>query len=100
MPGEEPVVLHKTAKVVIIGNSSTGKSSLTTALTEEKSVSLENTSDEHLISLLARQDKLCNDGQREVYETFLWHLRCSPANRLLHQFHLNDLLVFFISTTV
>ncbi len=96
MPGEEPVVLHKTAKVVIIGNSSTGKSSLTTALTEEKSVSLENTSDEHLISLLARQDKLCNDGQREVYETFLWDLGWCPGYRLVHQLYLHDVVVVLI----
>ncbi len=96
MPEERPVVRYKNAKVVIIGNSGTGKSSLHLALTEEKPVAPRNIADKHHVRLLARQDSLYDDGHREVYETFLCDMGWCSGYRLIHQLYLHDAAVVLI----
>lgn len=95
MPGKGQYVLYKNAKVVIIGNSGTGKSSLNLALTGETFVPV-LPSKKHQIRSLDRQEQSYDDGHREVCEVFLWDMDGRSGYHLIHQLHLQDVAVGLI----
>lgn len=89
-------VQYRNAKVIIIGNSGTGKSSLNLALTDGKPVPSEIPPEKHHIRLLERRETRHEDGHREVYETFIWDMGGRSGYRLIHQLYLHDIAVALI----
>ncbi len=96
MAGGRPAIRYKNAKIVIIGNSGTGKSSLNLALTEGKPVIAGHVPEKPQVRLLAREEKQYSSGQREICETFLCDMEWYSGYRLIHQVCLRHVAVALI----
>lgn len=90
--GEEPAVRYTNAKVVLVGDSGVGKSSLADALRGKPFVPTESTHGRH-VWRFPTEEFLLPDGVREVREILLWDMAGQPSYRLIHQLHLNEVAV-------
>jgi len=95
MPRERQTVHYRNAKVVIIGNSDIGKSSLNRALAGEEFLPA-IPREKHQIRLLSRQEQSNDDGRQEVRETYIWDPGGRSGYRLTHQLYLDDVAVALI----
>ena len=86
------VVNYANAKVVLVGDSGVGKSGLGLVLAGEPFKATESTHNRKVWVLESGQ--VAQDDQRhEIRETILWDLAGQPGYRIIHQLHLNEVVV-------
>src|SRR5216683_5754921 len=95
MPEERQTVHYRNARVVIIGNSDSGRSSLNRALAGEEFIPA-IPSQKRQIRLLNRQEQSNGDGCQEVRETYIWDPGGRSGYWLTHQLYLDDVAVALI----
>jgi small GTP-binding protein len=86
---------YANAKVVLVGNTSVGKSGLGLVLAGRKFRATESTHGRHVWSL-KNETVTMSEGVSGIHETLLWDLAGQPGYRLLHQLHLNDVAVALV----
>lgn len=86
---------YANAKVVLVGNTSVGKSGLGLVLTGRKFRATESTHGRHVWTL-NNETVTMPEGVSGIHETLLWDLAGQPGYRLLHQLHLNDVAVALV----
>lgn len=87
-----PSVHYSNAKVVLLGDTSVGKSGLALVLTGKPFTATESTHGRHVWTF--HNEKTERSADREVTrETLLWDLAGQPGYRLIHQLHLNEVAV-------
>ena len=90
-----PTTPYRSAKVVLVGESGAGKTSLSLALTGQPYVPPEATHGRTVLSF-DRQEYVIDNGLKEIRETLLWDLAGQRHYRLLHQLHLNKVVLALI----
>lgn len=86
---------YANAKVVLVGNTSVGKTGLGLVLTGRKFRATESTHARHVWSLAAGTDQ-ADQGKGVAREILLWDLAGQPGYRLIHQLHLNEVAVALV----
>lgn len=92
---EGPAVRYTNAKVVLVGDSGVGKSSLADVLRGKPFQPTESTHGRQVWRVDA-EEHLLKDGVREVREIMLWDMAGQPGYRLIHQLHLNEVCVALV----
>jgi GTPase SAR1 family protein len=90
-----PSVHYTNAKVVLLGDTSVGKSGLALVLTGKPFAATESTHGRHVWTFHAEAVD-APDGRQESRETLLWDLAGQPGYRLIHQLHLNEVAVALV----
>ncbi|MBN3939674.1 TIR domain-containing protein [Nostoc sp. NMS9] len=90
-----PSDLYRNAKVVLVGESGVGKSGLSLVLTNQKFVPTESTHGRHVWTFDTQELQL-GDDRKELREILLWDLAGQPGYRLIHQLHLNEVVIALI----
>jgi GTPase SAR1 family protein/transcription elongation factor Elf1 len=90
-----PTIQYTNAKVALVGDSGVGKTGLSLVLTHQPFVPTESTHGRY-VWLFDSQEINLNDGRKEVHETLLWDLAGQPNYRLIHQLHLDDVVLALI----
>jgi small GTP-binding protein len=91
----QEVVHYANAKVVLVGDSGTGKSGLALVLTDQPFVPTESTHARHVWQM--DQPDTRTDGRpHERREILLWDLAGQPDYRLIHQLHLHEATIALI----
>ena len=88
-------VHYRNAKIVVVGDTGSGKSALSLVLTGSPFVPTESTHGRH-VKVLAAEEARSEDGTVENREALLWDLAGQPGYRLVHQLHLNEVEVALI----
>jgi WD40 repeat protein len=88
-------IRYRNAKVVLIGDSSVGKSGLGMVLAGEEFKATKSTHGRHVWSLEAKHHKTSNNLW-EIRETLLWDLAGQAEYRLVHQLSLDQINVALI----
>ncbi len=88
-------VRYTNAKVVLLGDSGVGKSSLADVLRGKPFQPTESTHGRHVFRLESNESFDTN-GSREIHEILLWDMAGQPSYRLLHQLHLNEIVVALV----
>ena len=88
-------VQYTNAKVVLVGDSGVGKSGLGLVLSKQDFVPTESTHGRYVWPFDSREVVL-DGGRKEMWETFLWDLAGQPDYRLIHQLHLNEVVVALV----
>ncbi len=88
-------VHYSNAKVVLVGDRSVGKTSLSLVLTGQPFVPPESTHGRQ-VRLFDRQEVDLGDGSKEIHETLLWDLAGQPNYRLIHQLHLDEVTLALV----
>ena len=83
---------YRNAKIVLVGDSGTGKSGLALVLTGKGWEATESTHGRHVWTFDS-QEAILPSGQRETREILLWDLAGQADYRLLHQLYLNEVVV-------
>ena len=83
---------YRNAKVVLVGNSSVGKSGLGLVLAGRKFRATESTHGRHIWTMPATE----TNGDNETREAMLWDLAGQPGYRLVHQLHLSEVAVALV----
>src|SRR5262249_38137938 len=86
---------YRNAKVILVGDSSAGKSGLALVLTGKPYIPTESTHGRH-VWLFDRREVPLDDNRHETRETWLWDLAGQPGYRLIHQLHLNEVTVALV----
>jgi small GTP-binding protein len=86
---------YRNAKVVLVGDTSVGKSGLALALTGQSFVPTESTHARHVWTL-SSQDFQVNDNRKETRETLLWDMAGQPGYRVFHRQHLNEVAIALV----
>lgn len=87
-----PTVRYTNAKVVLVGDSGVGKTSLANALMGKPLEPTYSTHGRH-VHRFSYDDHRIDQGVNEIREIFLWDLAGQPTYRLIHQLHLNEVVV-------
>jgi len=88
-------ISYANAKVVLVGDSSVGKSGLGLVLSDQPFVPTESTHGRRVWTFDRRI--VDTDGARkETHETLLWDLAGQSGYRLIHQLHLNEVAVALV----
>lgn len=91
----EQTVSYTSAKVVLVGDSGVGKTGLADALMGLPVTGTVSTHGRHVRRFDSRESVRGN-GVREIHETYLWDLAGQPTYRLIHQLHLNQVVVAMV----
>tara|TARA_R110002072_G_scaffold179059_1_gene335021 strand:+ start:54659 stop:57862 length:3204 start_codon:yes stop_codon:yes gene_type:complete len=83
---------YRNAKVVLVGNSSVGKSGLGLVLAGRKFRATESTHGRHIWTMPATE----TNDDNETREAMLWDLAGQPGYRLVHQLHLSEVAVALV----
>lgn len=86
---------YRNAKVVLVGDTGVGKTGLALGLTGQPWEPTESTHGRHVWTFDSHKAKL-PDGLKETRETLLWDLAGQPGYRLIHQLHLNEVVVALV----
>jgi WD40 repeat protein len=86
---------YSNAKIVLVGNTSVGKSGLGLVLAGRQFRPTESTHGRHVWSL-KNETVMLNEGVSGIRETLLWDFAGQPGYRLLHQLHLHDVAVALV----
>ncbi len=87
--------MYRNAKVVLVGDSGVGKSGLGLVLTGQSYQATESTHARHVWTFENRSVAL-GGGREEIQEIFLWDLAGQPGYRLIHQLHLNEVMLALV----
>lgn len=91
-----PDTIHYTnAKVVLVGDTGVGKSGLALALTRQPFTPTDSTHGRR-VWILDSEQVILESGTKETREILLWDLAGQPGYRLIHQLHLNDVVVALV----
>lgn len=90
-----PTVRYTAAKVVLVGDSGVGKTGLADALLKQPVTGTISTHGRHVRRLDAREHVVGN-GINEIHEIYLWDMAGQPSYRLVHQLHLNQVVVALV----
>lgn len=90
-----PSAHYVNAKVVLVGNTSVGKTGLGLVLAGRKFRPTESSHGRH-VWLLESVEKPIGKGRVATYETLLWDLAGQPGYRLIHQLHLSEVAVALV----
>lgn len=88
-------VYYSNAKVVLVGDSSVGKSGLALTLTGRQFTPTESTHGRK-VWIFDTKELTYPDGRVEIRETLLWDLAGQPGYRLIHQLNLQEATVALI----
>ena len=86
---------YTNAKVVLVGNTSVGKSGLGLVLAGESFRATESTHGRH-VWVFGKEDVSIDGGRTITRETLLWDLAGQPGYRLIHQLHLGEVAVALV----
>jgi WD40 repeat protein len=90
--GIQPIVKqvhYRNAKVVLLGDTSVGKTGLRMVLTGEPYQPSDSTYGRRVWTFETSEASV--NGRTETHETLLWDMAGQPAYRLIHQLHLNEI---------
>lgn len=90
-----PSVRYTNAKVVVVGDTGVGKTSLVNALLSKPFEATESTHSRD-VRLFDDKEQIMEAGVNESRETFIWDMAGQPGYRLIHQLHLNEVAVALI----
>ncbi len=90
-----PSVHYTNAKVVLLGDSGVGKSGLGLVLSNQPFAATESTHGRRIWMFDSAQVTLANN-RMQTRETLLWDLAGQPGYRLIHQLHLNEVVVALV----
>jgi GTPase SAR1 family protein len=91
-----PDTVHYTnAKVVLVGDTSVGKTGLGLVLTGKPFKATESTHGRFVL-VFDSAEMPRQDGLKELRETLLWDLAGQPGYRMIHQLHLDDVVVALV----
>ena len=89
-------VHYKNAKVVLVGDSGVGKTGLAFVLAGKPYEKTDSTHGRH-IWVLDEEGKFYHDAQSiEIQEILLWDLAGQPGYRLVHQLHLDAVIIALV----
>ncbi len=92
---ERPATTHyANAKIVLVGDTSVGKTGLGLVLAGEPFRPTESTHRRHV--WLLDREVVSAEGESEIREVYLWDLAGQPGYRLLHQLHLQEVAVALV----
>lgn len=83
---------YTNAKVVLVGDTGVGKSGLGLVLSGQKFTPTESTHGRRIWTFSKEEVEL-DDKRKEIRETLLWDLAGQPGYRLIHQLHLDEVVV-------
>ncbi len=86
---------YTNAKVVLVGNTSVGKSGLGLVLAGKKFRLTSSTHGRH-VWVFVKEDVPIDKGRTITRETLLWDLAGQPGYRLIHQLHLGEVAVALV----
>jgi small GTP-binding protein len=86
---ESGLVRYRNAKVVLVGDQTVGKSSLSMVLVGEEFKATDATHGRRVLNLTMKPHT-SKDGFRETHETLIWDLAGQPEFRLIHQLSLDQ----------
>jgi small GTP-binding protein len=87
-----PSVRYTNAKVVLVGESGVGKTSLANALMGKSPQATYSTHGRRVKRFIT-QEIVLGKGINEIREIFLWDLAGQSSYRVIHQLHLNEVVV-------
>ncbi len=90
-----PMVHYMNAKIILVGDSGVGKTGLGLVLAGQPFVPTESTHGRHVWPF-DNQEVTFEDERKETREMLLWDLAGQPGYRLIHQLHLNEIVVALI----
>lgn len=90
-----PSAHYVNAKVVLVGNTSVGKTGLGLVLAGRKFRPTESSHGRHVWQLES-VEKPIGKGRVGTHETLLWDLAGQPGYRLIHQLHLSEVAVALV----
>ena len=90
-----PSAHYSNAKVILVGDTSVGKTGLSLVLTGQPFVPTESTHGRH-VWIFDRQEVEIESNHKETREIVLWDLAGQPGYRLIHQLHLNEVVVALV----
>lgn len=88
-------ITYTNAKVVLVGDSGVGKSGLGLVLSGQPFVPTESTHGRNIWKFTSEKVGF-GDGHEETREILLWDLAGQPGYRLIHQLHLNEVVVALV----
>ncbi len=88
-------VHYANAKVVLVGDTSVGKTGLGLVLSGKTFKATESTHGRHVF-IFERREITPVQGQRETREILLWDLAGQPGYRMIHQLHLDEVSVALV----
>lgn len=91
----QPVTFYTNAKVVLVGESGVGKSSLGVVLSGSPFVPMPSTHGRKVWTFSSAEVET-GPGQIEKRETLLWDLAGQPGYRLIHQLHLREVALALV----
>lgn len=83
------------ARVVLAGDTGVGKSGLSLVLTGKDFIPTESTHGRQVWTMLSKEEPGAN-GVLETREVLLWDLAGQPGYRLIHQLHLEEVVVALV----
>lgn len=86
---------YTNAKIVLVGDSTVGKSGLGLVLSKQMFTATESTHGRH-VSVFETAEVELSKGRREMREALLWDLAGQPGYRLVHQLHLKEVTVALV----
>ena len=93
----QQTVRYTNAKIVLVGDSGVGKTSLSDVLREQPFIPRESSHGRH-VWRLDTEERIV-EGEEDVHEIreiLLWDMAGQPSYRLIHQLHLNEVSVALI----
>ncbi len=91
----EQSIRYTSAKIVLVGDSGVGKTALADALMGHPVQGTMSTHGRHVLRFDS-QENIIGSGVREIHEAYLWDMAGQPAYRLIHQLHLNQVVVSLV----
>src|SRR5204863_8674765 len=86
---------YTNAKIVLVGDTSVGKSGLSLVLSGQE---YEPTGSTHgrKVWMMESKEAVLRDGRKELREALLWDLAGQPGYRIIHQLHLDEVAVALV----
>ncbi|MDI1476441.1 TIR domain-containing protein [Polyangium sp. y55x31] len=94
-PSSTQAVYYRNAKVVLVGDSSVGKSGLGLVLSGKPFTPTESTHARRVWTFETFEADL-GEARHETRETYLWDMAGQPGYRLIHQLHLDEVAVALV----